>query len=379
MDLREQQNIFKLLGAGFGLVNRTGTALVIYIVVFILANLFSLLLTHWNVSVILVQLFNICITSFLAILLCRVLAAKADNFGESFSNSLSASVFPALYLLLFNLIIGFFGFLLALVFVPILRYSGTTGLIILGLIGWFFSVRLSFVMPALALRDQGPVRAILYSWEMTRGLKNFFKTFFVIFLCGLLPTLFILAVSRVLYVAIPLYFADSFNLAELTPPWYAVGGICVLGVFLTACWGLATFLLYFLNCDYGENRSSFTPMPEAKLASQTTQVFGENNNVLPPGIGKTVTKEDVENVTVVKSSVKTVADDNEFKEHLNQVYQPKPEDFVQYDEEDRMPTILFDDEMAKQIEENRQMWTKKENKTPQNEDGSDGESIKMSK
>ena len=62
MDLREQQNIFKLLGAGFGLVNRTGTALVIYIVVFILANLFSLLLTHWNVSVILVQLFNICIT-----------------------------------------------------------------------------------------------------------------------------------------------------------------------------------------------------------------------------------------------------------------------------------------------------------------------------
>ena len=120
-------------------------------------------------------------------------------------------------------------------------------------------------------------------------------------------------------------------------------------------------------------------MPEAQLASQTTQVFGENNNVLPPGIGKTVTKEDVENVTVVKSSVKTVADDNEFKEHLNQVYQPKPEDFVQYDEEDRMPTILFDDEMAKQIEENRQMWTKKENKTPQNEDGSDGESIKMSK
>ena len=122
MDLREQQNIFKLLGAGFGLVNRTGTALVIYIVVFILANLFSLLLTHWNVSVILVQLFNICITSFLAILLCRVLAAKADNFGESFSNSLSASVFPALYLLLFNLIIGFFGFLLAFVFDPLLRY-----------------------------------------------------------------------------------------------------------------------------------------------------------------------------------------------------------------------------------------------------------------
>lgn len=380
MNLREQQNIFKLLWEGLGLVNRAGTALVIYIIVFVLLNFLPMLLMHFNIPSLFIQLFNLCISSFLVILLWRTLASKADNFGESFSNSITASIIPGVYLLIFNLIIGLFTAIFTFIAIPFVHLTHKVGLVLISLFSCYVMVRLCFAVPALALREQGPIKAIIYSWEMTRGIKNFFSSLLIIVVCTLLPTLFLLVVGRILYVTIPLYFANSFNLAELTAPWYLVFGICFLGFVITVFWSFASFLLFFLNYDYGENRGSYTPEPEAQLTSQTTQVFGENNNVLPPGLGKIVTQQDVENLTVTKSSVKTVSDENELKEHLEQVYQPKPEDFIQYDEEDRMPTILFDDEMAKQIEENRQMWSKKaEKKDPDSDEGTNTQSIKMSK
>ncbi len=92
-----------------------------------------------------------------------------------------------------------------------------------------------------------------------------------------------------------------------------------------------------------------------------------------------VRPEEVQGLSIVKASVKTSTDSDSAQEHLDQVYQQKKEDLIQYEEEDRMPTILFDDDMARQIEENRQMWTvkKKEEEKP-NEDN-DGQTIKMSK
>ena len=85
-------------------------------------------------------------------------------------------------------------------------------------------------------------------------------------------------------------------------------------------------------------------------------------------------------VQVTQSSIQT--DDTEtetLSEHLNQVYTPKPEDIVQYGDEDRMPTILFDDEMAKQLQENQAQFAKrkKEDNADGKKDGPD--SIKMSK
>ncbi len=380
MNLKEKQNLFKLLIEGLRLVNQAGTALVVFVILALISTVLPLLLLHLNISPILVKLTISFLSSFLLILLWRVLAAKADNFGESISNSLTASLIPSVYLLIVSLIIGGFTILASFVLIPLLKYTGNIGLILFALVFYFLFVRLSFVPPALALREQGPVKAIIYSWEMTRGVKNFFRTFFALLVCGLLSPLFLLIIIRALYIFIPLYFADSFNLAALTTSWYVAGGIILFCFLVVNFWSFATFLLFFLNCDYGENRSSYTPLPEDELTSQTTQVFGENNNVLPPGLGKIVTQQDIENVTVKKASVKTVSDSDDLKEHLDKVYQPKPEEFVHYQEEDRMPTILFDDEMAKQIEQNSQLFAKKEKREEHNqEDKDDGQSIKMSK
>lgn len=380
MNLREKQNIFKLLLEGLRLVNRAGTVLFVYIIIALALNSLPWWLPHFNISPILIKLFNVLASSFLVVLLWRVLAAKADNFGESFSNSLSASVIPCFYLLLFNLLLGVACVLVILILLPMLKYLQNAGQILVSLLAFFVSVRLCFAIPAIALRAQGPVKAIIYSWEMTRGIKAFFKTMFVLLVCTALPVLCSLGILRALYVIIPLHFADSFNLAALTPGWYAVGAGCFFIIMAVGCWAFATFLLFFLNCDYGENRDSFTPEAQTQITSQTTQVFGEDNNVLPPGVGKIVTPQEAAQIQVTKASVKTIADENEMQQHLEQVYQPQANDVVQYTEEDRMPTILFDDEMAKQIEENRKMWTKKEeDKTSKNEEGNEGQSIKMSK
>ena len=44
---------------------------------------------------------------------------------------------------------------------------------------------------------------------------------------GIIEAACVWAIVRTLYVVIPLYFADSFNITALTPEWYAVGIGCL--------------------------------------------------------------------------------------------------------------------------------------------------------
>ncbi len=378
MNLKEPQNIFRLLWAGLGLVNRSGSVLFVYIVIVALLEGSGLLMKLFGVPAFLLQLYGFLLASFFMVLLLRILAAKADNFGESFSNSLSASIFPTVYMIILNILLGIGGVALSVAGGVLAVSLQVVGLLLTALIAIYLLVRLAFVTPAIALRDQGPIKAILYSWGMTAGMGNFIRIAAMLLLCGLIPTLLVVLVGRVLYVAIPLYFADSFNLAAPTLLTYGVGGVFALVILFASFWATASFLLFFLNCDYGENRGSYTPDAQANLISQETQVFGMDNNVLPANLGKPVRKEDLQKVSVVKSSVKTGPESAGMQQHLDQVYQPKPEDFVEYAEEDRMPTILFDDDTARQIEANRQMWAKKEE--PKQDTGEDDiQTIKMSK
>ncbi|WP_177746883.1 hypothetical protein [Candidatus Avelusimicrobium fimicolum] len=196
------------------------------------------------------------------------------------------------------------------------------------------------------------------------------------------PSLLISAIIRALYVGIPLFFADSFNITALSAPWYIAGAVLLVLIFLFWILLACFYVLVFLNVDFGENRGSYTPTPEVHLTEEPTQIFGADNNVLPPGIGKPVTEQDLQNqvgVQVTHAAFQS-AEPETINQHLDKVYQPpKSEDIVQYADEDRMPTILFDDEMAKQIEANQQMWSKqtKHEKTDNPDDNQT--SIKMSK
>lgn len=377
MDLKEQQNVFRLLWEGLLLVNRSGLVLALYIFLAILLNAVGWVGLHFGVAPIFVKLYNFVISAFLVVLLFRVLAAKADNFGESFSNSISASVFPTIYIIIFNILFSIFGIVMALLSGMVATTLKLPGQVAILLIILFIFIRVVFAFPAIAVKEQGPIKAILYSWELTRG-KNLIRTIALFLLMEIIAAACVGAIVRTLYVVIPLYYADSFNITALTPEWYAVGIGCLLLFIGISFWMTATMLLFFLNCDYGENRGSYTPTAQAELFDQQTQVFGADNNVLPANLGKPVHPEDLPSVSVVKSSVKTGQDAPNIQEHLDQVYQPQPNDVVEYADEDRMPTILFDDDTARQIEANRQLWEKKQEE-PKKDEGEDTQTIKMSK
>ena len=373
MDIREKQTFFSLLLESFRVTNRAGGAIASFFIVYALFSVAVGFLHYWGIMpLFLLKLVSSAVGLYFSVVFLRLLGAKADNSGETIANSYSACVIPAFYFLLYSIFFGAImvgGTLLLAIFCSKIVAAAVALLWIV------LMFRLCYVPVSIALRDQGPVSALIYSWQLTG--RQWAVTLAMLATNLLLPLVLIGGIGYALYVTIPLYFAGSFNLAALTLPWYLVGAVLALLVVFVYISMTSFYILVFLNLDYGDNRASFTPEAEVRLADQPTQVFGTQNNILPPGFGKTVQASDVaENLNVQQASLQTHAD--EVHEHLEQVYTPKQTDHIEYADEDRMPTILFDDEMAKEFEENRQKWAvKQEQKEKPTEP--DGGSIKMSK
>lgn len=399
MDIRERHNLASLFFGAFALLNRCGGALLGWLIVAGLIFVAEILLVWIGVPQLLIKLANIFVSAYLGVALLRVLGAKAEQTDETVSNSFSAAVFPAFYQVIFNILYGavwaavmfamFFLFkdklselsmLLITQTATAANYTSAAFMFLLSaVLPLYIGARLLYAPAAIALREQGPIEAIMYSFQLTSGTRIFtaLGTLLVIFF---LPFVYIGGVVYGGYTLIPLYFADSFHLASLSPVWWGVFAALGLGYLLIVLALPAFLVLVFLNQDYGHNRDSFTPQAELKLTNRANQVFGENNNILPPGVGNLVTPHDVQGVQVTQASVRTSPDDSVTEQHLQQVYQPKPEDLVQYsEEEDRMPTILFDDEMARQIEQERTMWQAKQEQDKAKKGEDDAPSVKMSK
>lgn len=401
MEIREQHNLFSLLIESFALLNRCGGAIVGYVAAILLFLAAEGVLVWAGVPTFMIKLANIFFGAYFSVVLFRIFGAKAERTDESVSNSLSAAIFPAIYQILFNILYAIILFVFGVAMMFFLRGSQqistwgmqiatqtaepatyiSAALLLLALMavpGYIFA-RFMYAPVAIALRDQNPVDAMRYSFQLTSG-SHIFTAIGAMLIIFLLPGLFWAALLYGGYVTIPLYFADSFNIAHLSPVW--IGVFCAIGViYLLLLLAMPAFwVLVFLNQDYGHNRDSFTPKAELKINNQEMQVFGHNNNVLPPGAGNIVRPEDVVGVQVLSSSVSAKSIDSVTQQHLDQVYQPKPEDLVQYaGDEDRMPTILFDDDMARQIEQERAQWENKQKQDKIQRDDDDVSSVKMSK
>ncbi len=372
MEIREKQNLIQLLMGSFRLINRSIGVVLVYFFLLVLVTFALKLFLPRPIGSLLHSLFLV----YFGVVLWRILAAKAENNGESISNSLSASLLPSVYMIVFGLLIG----IVMTVFFAIVAFMHLP-LKILIIIAWVVGIIvmtcLAFAPITIAIRNQGPIEAALYSWNLAS--KNFIKILLSLIVTVVFPILVFAAIGYGLYIGIPLFFADSFNLANLSMPWYFVlAGLVILGVFLWLSMQ-AFILLLFLNLDYGDNRLSHTP--EVVKEAQASR-----NSFAPAPKSKTeqadvITAEDIQNVTITQASIKTEEEHhNHLSEHLDQVYQPKPEDFAQYSaEEDRMPTILFDDDMARQIEENRKMMEQQAQPKKQEDSGDNTFSIKMSK
>lgn len=72
---------------------------------------------------------------------------------------------------------------------------------------------------------------------------------------------------------------------------------------------------------------------------------------------------------------------NATQQHLNQVYSPDNAKVQQYmhQEEDRMPTILFDDDMAAEMAKNQEILEKQKEHSAHKQQDNGPDNIKLSK
>ena len=339
MDIREPHSLFSLFIESFRLANRSFGMILGWLVSGVLLYAIQGALLHFlslGLFQLFLQLLSIPINALLFAVLIKILASRALNDNTNLSDLFSSSILSSIYLLIFGLLCygAFFGVSVVMWMTQMVPwyFAFTIDLFLLVLF-----VRLYFVALAIVLRDQDPITAFRYSWDMTSGF--FIRSLLTFVLSYLFPIVVVAGVGYGLYVGIPTYFADSFDLANLSPVWWGVlGGLAFCWAFV--CLSMLAFrILVFLNMDLGETATArVDSLPDVQAVTETTQ--------LEEGVP----------LQLSKTSVNTQPDTT-FSQELDQVYTPMKEDVnPEAPEEDRMPTIVFDNDVAQEIERNRALW-----------------------
>lgn len=381
MDIREPHSIFKLFVESFNVTNKLfGRFILIFVLCLVGGIALAVLSAIAHFPYIVTSLLGNIYTVFLSVVLFKAIAAQAEEERTSLFDLIAASPLPAIFLVVLSLILGLLGLVAGIVtaiflplIAPLLPHVVTVAVLIgIALLILFLYVRLGFTPLAIILRDQGPIHALMYSWRVTSG--HFFAVLLTLILSAIFPFLCMAAIGYAIYVGIPLYFADSFDITHLTLPWImAFVGVFIIYGFL--CLSMVTYwVLVFLNLSYTADN------PSSSAEAVSPHAF-EKGAALPTSAAAVFQNTTPQNVQVLKASVKTHENDETLSEHLGQVYQPQPETQFTQTEEDRMPTIVFDDEMASQMAKDRARWEEEKNKARQkHQPGNDsGGSVKMSK
>ena len=240
----------------------------------------------------------------------------------------------------------------------------------------FLAVRISYVGPAIMVDNKGPIEGLIRSWDITSGLGylDALLMCLLFMVCFCLPWVVMVAAGYGLYIAIPLYFPNIFD-ANISPLIWLVLGVMFI-VFLVfyyiAC--MAFPILAYLNrnamlyapAQQDNSNHIFIQLPELDTPANQAAASGaaqgaEGLATSTPQNPQTITNPDehptmqtlqMESLGVTKESVNiSEKDADKISKHLDQVHTPQTENMVQQAEEDRMPTIVFDDQLAKQLED----------------------------
>lgn len=311
--------------------------------------------------------------------LTNMLAARANKEGKSLPECFNRSIVPSFYLLLASILIWLASAITGWVFKSTNSVLLTGAGLVVSVL--FITLPCSFTVQALALRGENPISAIKYSVDLV--FNRYFSTLIMLLSIYLLPLLTAIVCVAALVVGIPLFWADSFDITRLTVGWYGVflvvGVVCV---FMLYCAFTAKTLL-FLNLDYGYNRASFELEDAAIMEKESV------STVLPVSAGMPVQapKQDIitpnAQVGMLKATVSSAEQHMQEAtlQHLDQVYSPDNAKVQQYmhQEEDRMPTILFDDDMAAEMAKNQKILEKQKEEAANKQQNNGPDNIKLSK
>lgn len=292
----------------------------------------------------------------------QIVAAKIEKHGYSAWESFTGSMLPAIYFILCILLINivFSGIFYA----AILSGSLLVIAVILVILA-FASLPLVFTQSILALRDEGPISALKYSWDL--GTKYYFRILFVLLTTGLLFVVCGLAAGCAVKAFAPqlLLFLPYFHPSMLL----LMGWKAVLVIIVAFALALYAYLFVqsvitglFLNLDYS-SRANDSRQSDVQIELNTKPTPGSNV---------------MAEVAVTKESIKTDSMENTDK-HLDQVY--KAQEHLAHaieQEEDRMPTILFDEDMARQLAATEEQMRRQQEQTAKDKDDNEPKSVKMS-
>lgn len=355
----------------------------------------------------------------------RLVASQASATPQPLAEVFSSSVIPTLYQIVAGILIGLAMFVVGIVFALSARISPVLVPILALVLFFAVGVRLFYSFIAIAVANKGPIEGIVHSWKMTSG-KNYWDILLMVLIMAgsaILMYLLLAAIFYGLFITIPLHFSDSFSLAHPSLIWILVA--LVLGILAMFCYFviMAFPVLVFVNRNAmlfdardTQGNSTFIPLPALELPniqpnpnhmqqSQTTvrtpvvteedlnqaqedlsakQVVEEPEPAAPAPTAEKASEPQkmpsLEGLEVSKTSVNTSEKETDsLSQHLDKVYTPQKEDLSQHKEEDRMPTILFDDEMAQQLQKNQAIFAPESNKDNPDKGDDEPDSIKMSK
>lgn len=320
----------------------------------------------------------------------RIIAAHVLQVKQPLTEAFSSSVWPTIYQIVASLLLVILVFIVGIVAALIGALFPPLGLIVMiGVL--FLAVRFVYSFIAIAVDNKGPIEGLLHSWKLTSGTDyiDALVMCLMIFFSTLLLYAALAGIGYLLYICIPLYFPNSFNLAHPSLIWWLLGLLLViLSIFYYFV--MLTFpVLVFLNRNIQETpirkdsaEEIFIPLPELETPDTQTSAPAQpdvktTEPAPTPATQVTAPPEGMEMLEITKTSVNTKeTEDSDLSQHLQQVYTPREKEMVQHQEEDRMPTILFDDELAKQLEhqflEDQQSGAKKD-------ESSGDDSIQLSK
>ena len=400
MNIYQNQSLFSLWLATFGLVNRSlGMLLKALLLLWgvplaIMGGLAYLLATRAPIILLILGIifgiYVFVLSLATPVILYRLINGEVENIKESLSEAVLNSLVPAFYTIVYSLGLGILNMMISA------AGAWMDSKVIMGLLSlaFFFCItlRVIFTPMAIAVRDMGPIQAVSHSWQLTSG-AGYWRALGMCFWSAVIPFLSVLGLIGLMaaaYVCIPLYF-PSFDITHLTWHTYLILALLALvGVFLGLCMFVFPFLV-FLNMDNvfhqhewheAESLAAANAAPPLKVAKAATHndypsTF-DYNAPLPQAQAD---DDGVEDLTVQRTAVQNDEKTDTLSEHLKQVYNPAHADVIEYTEEDRMPTIMFDDHMAQQLEENRKMWNDKsapKKDSAEKDDGMEG-TIKMSR
>lgn len=362
-------SVLQLIWYGVKAANQAfGAVILLFILVFFI-NIFaglvaSLAVWLFHKYALLIQIPLILVSMLLGMMvplaLIKIIASKIEKTGITAWESLISSTVPALYLFVSSLVLMIPA---GLILVGAVLSKSALVLFAVYVVMAFLMLPFMFVQHAIALRGEGPISALKYSWELSTS--HYVRILFTIISIIVLFIIFLLGIVCVLKVFLPQFFANPAMLQMqllMLPKIYALLGFMVfmlLYAFILLAFQ-AIFTVLFLNLDYCHRmvKTRENDTPRVKATANILDSLGLETEV-----------------GIKQASVQTDANEDTIQ-HLEQVYSPNdhlPQTLQQ--EEDRMPTILFDEDIAKQLAQHDEQKLQKSSDNP---DDQEPPSIKMS-